>query len=112
MKLNPDKCVFGVTAGKLLSFLVLHQGIVANPEKNKIIEAMQPPIHIKDVQKLWGSGAPRARTDGERYARSPPPGRVWTVQRPVYYISEVLHDAKMRYLEVHKLLYAVLIASR
>jgi hypothetical protein len=30
----------------------------------------------------------------------------------VYYISEVLHDAKTRYLEVHKLLYAVLIASR
>jgi hypothetical protein len=30
----------------------------------------------------------------------------------VYYISEVLHDAKTRYLEVHKLLYAVLIVSR
>jgi hypothetical protein len=30
----------------------------------------------------------------------------------VYYISEVLHEAKTRYLEVHKLLYAILIASR
>jgi hypothetical protein len=30
----------------------------------------------------------------------------------VYYISEVLHEAKTRYLEVNKLLYAVLIASR
>jgi hypothetical protein len=29
-----------------------------------------------------------------------------------YYIREVLHEAKTRYLEVHKLLYAVLIASR
>jgi hypothetical protein len=41
-----------------------------------------------------------------------PSGRVRTVQRPVYYISEVLHDTKTRYLVVHKLLYAVLIASR
>jgi hypothetical protein len=45
-------------------------------------------------------------------ALDPPPKRVQTVQRPVYYISEVLHDAKMRYLEVHKLLYTFLIASR
>jgi hypothetical protein len=30
----------------------------------------------------------------------------------VYYISEVLHDKKTRYLVVHKLLYAILIASK
>jgi hypothetical protein len=41
-----------------------------------------------------------------------PPGRVRTIQRPMYYVSEVLHDSKTRYLEVYKLLYAVLIASR
>jgi hypothetical protein len=41
-----------------------------------------------------------------------PPGRVRTIQRLVYYISEVLHDAKTRYMEVHELLYAVLVASR
>jgi hypothetical protein len=37
---------------------------------------------------------------------------VRTIQRPVYYISEVLHEAKARYLETHKLLYAMLVASR
>jgi hypothetical protein len=41
-----------------------------------------------------------------------PPGRVRTIQCPVYYISEVIHDAKARYLKVHKLLYVVLIAFR
>jgi hypothetical protein len=30
----------------------------------------------------------------------------------VYYISEVLHEAKTKYLDVHKLLYVVLITSR
>jgi hypothetical protein len=35
---------------------------------------------------------------------SDPPERVRTVQCLVYYISEVLHDAKIRYLKVHKLL--------
>jgi hypothetical protein len=54
MKLNPDKCVFGVTVGKLLSFLISHRGIESNPEKIKTIEAMQPLGHIKDVQKLTG----------------------------------------------------------
>jgi ribonuclease HI len=34
------------------------------------------------------------------------------VQKPVYYVSEVLHEAKSRYRETHKLLYAVLVASR
>jgi hypothetical protein len=48
-KLNSDKCVFGVTAGKLLGFLVSYRGIEANPEKIRTIEAMQPPARIKDV---------------------------------------------------------------
>jgi hypothetical protein len=46
--------VFGVTKGKLPSFLVSYRGIEANPEKIRTIEAMRPPAHIKDVQKLMG----------------------------------------------------------
>ena len=37
---------------------------------------------------------------------------VRTIQKPVYYVREVLHEAKARYLEMHKLLYAVLVASK
>jgi hypothetical protein len=48
-KMNPDKCVFGVTVGKLLGFLVSYRGIETNPEKIRTIEAMLPPAHIKDV---------------------------------------------------------------
>ena len=46
MKLNPEKCIFGVSTRKLLGFLVSHRGIEANPAK---IKAMRPPGRIKDV---------------------------------------------------------------
>ena len=39
-------------------------------------------------------------------------GRVYKVQRPIYYISEVLSESKIRYPHVQKLLYALLITSR
>jgi hypothetical protein len=54
-KVNPEKSIFGVSAGKLLRFLVSHRGIEANPNKIRAIEAMRPPSQLKDVQKLTGS---------------------------------------------------------
>jgi ribonuclease HI len=39
-------------------------------------------------------------------------GHAFGVQRPVYFISEVLSESKVRYLAVQKLLYAILITSR
>jgi ribonuclease HI len=39
-------------------------------------------------------------------------GHALLVQRPVYYISEVLSDTKTRYPQVQKLLYAVVLARR
>jgi hypothetical protein len=232
-KLNPEKCIFGMSAGKLLSFLVSHHGIEANPDKVRAIEAIGPPARLKDVQRLTGSlaalsrfisrlaeralpffklmrgsgpftcteeaerafqemkqyltslpvlvapdldetlflylaamaevismvlvtersehlpqGAPmeppvgeggpastslttgpasegpagsqpeEAPSDlgsGESPAQtegSSPAGGVRTIQKPVYYVSEVLHEAKARYPETPKLLYAILVASR
>jgi hypothetical protein len=60
-KLNPEKCVFGVLAGKLLGFLVSHRGIEANPDKIRAIKAMRPPARLKDVQRLTGSLAALSR---------------------------------------------------
>nr|KYP57969.1 Transposon Ty3-I Gag-Pol polyprotein [Cajanus cajan]KYP58001.1 Transposon Ty3-I Gag-Pol polyprotein [Cajanus cajan] len=33
MRLNPEKCVFGVQGGKFLGFMITNRGIEANPEK-------------------------------------------------------------------------------
>jgi hypothetical protein len=38
MMLNPKKCVFGVSSGKLLSYMVSSQGIDANPTKVEAIK--------------------------------------------------------------------------
>src|SRR6185437_5036817 len=242
-KLNPEKCIFGVPARKLLGFLVSHRGIEANPAKIKAIEVMRPPGRIKDVQTLtrslaalsrfisrlaeralpffklltrtgpfsWTEEAEQAfqelkqhltslpvlvapetgetlflylaasaeavsmvlvaeRTEqarqgdtrvypakdgepdhghggpattplsegpdpGQRGPEEPRPSgnpeplgaqgpdvvdkgetdpvpRVQTIQKPVYYVSEVLHEANARYLEKHKFIYAILIVSR
>ena len=51
MKLNPAKCVFGVSAGKFLDFIVNNRGIEANPDKIKVVLEMPPPSNIKEVQR-------------------------------------------------------------
>ena len=61
LKLNPEKCVFGVSSGKLLGFLVSARGIEANPEKIKAIVNMRPPTTKKEVQKLTGCMAALSR---------------------------------------------------
>ena len=43
LKLNPEKCTFGVTSGKLLGFMVSRRGIEVDPDKVKAIVEMPPP---------------------------------------------------------------------
>ena len=42
IKLNPEKCVFGVPRGMLLGFIISEHGIKANPEKILAITRMGP----------------------------------------------------------------------
>jgi hypothetical protein len=51
-KLNPEKCVFEVPAGKLLGFIISHRGIYANPEKIEAAMRMEMPRSQKKVQRL------------------------------------------------------------
>jgi hypothetical protein len=173
VKLNPEKCVFGVLRGMLLGYIVSQRGIEANPEKLATLERMGPIRDLKGVQKVLGCLAALSRfisrlgkkglplyqllKKHERFswtvvaqevldklkatlAHAPiltPPqggeplylyvaattqvvsavivverkeeGHALPVQRPVYYISEVLFETKARYPQIQKLLYAVVL---
>jgi hypothetical protein len=176
VKLNPEKCVFGVPRGMLLGFIVSELGIEANPEKIAAITNMGPIKDLKGVQRVMGCLAAMSRfisrlgekglplyrllRKTERFTWTPeaeealgnlkalltnapilvPPaagealliyvaattqvvsaaivveireeGHALLVQRPVYFISEVLSKTKIRYPQIQKLLYAVILTRR
>jgi hypothetical protein len=176
VKLNPEKCVFGVPRGMLLGFIFSERGIEANPEKIAIITNMGPIKDLKGVQRVMGClaavsrfilrlgerGLPlyRLLRKTERFTWTPEAeealgnlkvlltstpilvphaagealliyvaattqvvsaaivferreeGHALPVQRPVYFISEVLSETKIRYPQIQKLLYAVILTRR
>ncbi|XP_025640864.1 uncharacterized protein [Arachis hypogaea] len=61
MRLNPDKCAFGVQGGKFLGFMLTSRGIEANPEKCRAVLNMASPKTVKEVQQLAGRIAALSR---------------------------------------------------
>jgi ribonuclease HI len=176
IKLNPEKCVFGVPAGQLLGFLVSERGIECNPVKIKAIERMKKPTRLRDVQKFtgclaslsrfisrlgekalplyqlmkkttcfeWTDQADEAFLQLKRMMSTPPvlaapaakepmflyiaaanrvistvvvverpeAGKAQPVQRPVYYLSEVLSASKQNYPHYQKMCYGVYYAAK
>jgi hypothetical protein len=54
MKLNIEKCTFGVPLEKLLGYMVFQRGIDPNPQKVSSITTVKPPESLHYVQKLSG----------------------------------------------------------
>jgi len=54
LKLNLEKCIFRVSRGKMLGYVINSDGIRANPDKTKTIMTMTEPSSKKEVQKLKG----------------------------------------------------------
>ena len=55
MKLNLTKCVFGVSTGKFLGFMVNSRGVEANQDKIKAVLDMYLSSNTKEIQRLIGS---------------------------------------------------------
>ena len=63
MKLNPSKCMFGVTTGKFLGFMVSQRGIEVNPEKVRATKNDE-----RSVKPKWENCSPKQvhpQSDGQ-----------------------------------------------
>uniref|UniRef100_A0A803P9X6 Reverse transcriptase/retrotransposon-derived protein RNase H-like domain-containing protein n=1 Tax=Cannabis sativa TaxID=3483 RepID=A0A803P9X6_CANSA len=127
MKLNPLKCVFGVSSKKFLGFMVNERGIEANPEKIKALVDMESPKNRKEafasLKEHLGNPPLLAKLEkGEKlYVYLTISEHALSVdlvrgegkkQQPMYYISKRFVDTETRYPEIKKLAYALIVASR
>nr|XP_023906298.1 uncharacterized protein LOC112018021 [Quercus suber] len=108
LRLNPSKCSFGVSSGKFSGYMVAHRGIEVNLDQIRAINSLQPPRNPKEVQRLTGMTAALNRFISSLKSIYIDNG----IQRPVYYVSKSLHEAKVRYLPLEKAILAVVHATR
>ena len=54
LRVKPQKCVFGVSSGKLLGHIVSRRGVEVDPKKIKAIAKMAPPTNLKQLRSLQG----------------------------------------------------------
>jgi hypothetical protein len=54
LKMNPLKCLCGVSAGKFLGFIIHEHGIEIDPKKIESINKVQLPQSKNDMQKFLG----------------------------------------------------------
>ncbi|XP_026429775.1 uncharacterized protein LOC113326225 [Papaver somniferum] len=139
MKLNPEKCSFRLSSGKILGYLMTHKGIEANPEQIRAIREMPSPRTKKDkaVNFGWTDECEKAFDETKQYLSTPPvlvspkTGQHIGVyldatesvvsavlfvmhphEKPVYFVSKSLTAAETRYNKIEKIALALLQASR
>ena len=54
LRLNVEKCTYGVGAGKFLGYLITNRGIKANPNQIEVVNRLRPSSNPKEVQVLTG----------------------------------------------------------
>ena len=108
LKLNPEKCAFGVPSGKLLGFFVLQRRIEENPDKIRAIEQIEAPKRIKDVRRLTDCVAAMSRFISKSAERALPFFKILKKTAPMEWTPETeaaLQDLK-KYLSSASVLVA------
>jgi hypothetical protein len=72
IRLNPEKCTFGVPRGKLLGYIITKRGIEVNPDKILAIAEINQVKNVKDVQWLIGCLAALSHLLSRLGERGPP----------------------------------------
>ena len=54
LHMNPMKCVFGVSVGKFLGFLIHHSGISVDLTKAVAIATMKRPTTVRELKSFLG----------------------------------------------------------
>ena len=54
LRLNPKECVFGVTSGKMLGYIISQKGIKVDPNKTKEIREILVPKIEKEIRGFLG----------------------------------------------------------
>ncbi|KAK8695024.1 hypothetical protein V6N13_072566 [Hibiscus sabdariffa] len=130
LRLNPAKCTFAVTSGKLLGFIVSKKGIEVDPDKVKAIQDLSPPQTQKES----------AFEKVKKYLTKPPvlvaptPGRPLILyltvyeesmgcvlgqhdesgrkERAIYYLSKKFSSCEAKYPPIQKLCCALVWATK
>ncbi|KAK9943091.1 hypothetical protein M0R45_008712 [Rubus argutus] len=135
LKMNPQKCIFGVSASNFLGFLVHQLGIEVDKNKAKSIIDAPPPTNKTELQSFLGKVEHQYALDEIKHYLATPPVLVPPIrgrplklyiaadensigsllaqdndqgrERAVYYLSRILTDVEVRYTPVGKLCLAL-----
>ncbi|GAU51110.1 hypothetical protein TSUD_411870 [Trifolium subterraneum] len=99
MRFNPEKCTFGIRAGKFLSFYLTERGIEANPDKFLSRSEVGAVLYLYLAVASEAVSATLIRETLEG-------------QKPVYFMSKALQGPEIRYQRIEKVALALVTAAR
>nr|KYP34877.1 Retrovirus-related Pol polyprotein from transposon opus [Cajanus cajan] len=130
MRLNPEKCTFGVKGGKFLGFMLSVRGIEANRDKCQAVIDMRSPSNLKELQQAFE--ALKATLATPPILTRPDPSSPLLVylavsaeaissvlvqekegtQTPIYFVSRLLQDSETWYQLIEKVALGLVHTSR